>query len=137
MGGVVAMWVIDGRIKKQHALHAFSSMVLAWILVEIIKSFVPSIRPFRINGGIPLTLTIHNDSAFPSAHAALAFAIAASVWLRDRRLGLSFVIAAVLVALGRVWSNVHFVIDILVGGMIGVSSALLMEKINLGKLLKK
>lgn len=135
--GLVVMWIVDGRIKKQHAMHAFTSMLLAWVLTEIIKSIVPSIRPFHINGNTPLTLTIHNDSTFPSSHSAIAFAIALSVWLRDRRLGFCFMVTAFIVAIGRVWSNVHFVIDVIVGGMLGVSSALLMEKINLGRLLKQ
>lgn len=135
--GIIALWVVDGRVRKQHALHALASAFAAYTASDMIKSIFPTLRPFEVNGMTPLTLTVHGGGAFPSAHAAMAFAIAFSIYLRDKKLGLAFMVSAVLVSLGRVWSNMHYTLDVFAGALIGFTIAYLLEKLNLGKLLRK
>src|SRR3990172_133041 len=99
--GLLVLWLIDGRIKKEQALHAFLSALIAWVIAEMLKNLIPSIRPFKIYGNTPLTFTIPTDNSFHSSHAAATFAIATSVWLHDRRLGMIFVMGAILTCAGR------------------------------------
>jgi len=105
--GLLVLWLIDGRIKKEQALHAFLSALIAWVIAEMLKNLIPSVRPFKIYGNTPLTFTIPTDNSFPSSHAAATFAMAASIWLHDRRLGMVFVIGAILTCAGRVLASVH------------------------------
>lgn len=135
--GLFFLWAIDGRVKKEQALHALFSSVLAWVLAQMIKEFFPSLRPFELNGGPPLTLTVPFDAAFPSGHSATAFGMAASIWLHDKKLGILFVLGAVLVGAGRVLGNVHFVIDIIGGAVVGISVAYLVERLHLFKLVRE
>src|SRR3990172_9406950 len=86
--GILILWLVDGRIKKEVALHAILATVLAWTVAEMIKSFLPSIRPFNINGLTPLTLTVPIGGAFPSGHTASAFAASTSIFLHKKGLGL-------------------------------------------------
>src|SRR3989344_1182880 len=74
--GILVLWLIDGRIKKEVALHALISSLVAWLFTQMFKSLIPSYRPFVVAGVIPMTLTIPTDGSFPSGHSASAFGMA-------------------------------------------------------------
>lgn len=133
--GLLVLWLINGRIKKEVALHALASSLFAWIFSSMIKSLIPTARPFELNGRPPLTMTVPADSAFPSAHTAAAFALAFTIFLHDKKLGLAYVFAALLVGTGRILGNVHFPFDILVGAILGILVAFITEKLHVYKLL--
>ena len=135
--GLLVLWVVDGKIKKEQALHAFLSSIVAWIVVEMLKSLTETTRPFIVNGADPLTLTVPNSHSFPSAHTAVAFAIAVTVWLHDRSVGYVFILLAVLVGVGRILANVHYPIDIIGGAVVGIVVAVLIENLHPEKLLKR
>src|SRR3972149_4469485 len=88
--GLLVLWLVDGKIKKEQAIHAFLAAAFAWTIAELIKTLIPSIRPFKLNGFTPLTLTVPSDGAFPSSHTAAAFAAAITVFLHNKKLGLIF-----------------------------------------------
>lgn len=135
--GLVVMWVIDGRIKREQALHALFSSIIAWIIAQMIKTILDTPRPFMVNGEPPMTLTSHTDPAFPSAHTALAFSLATSVWLHDKKVGATFVVLALLVGFGRVLANVHYPIDIIGGGLVGIVIAIAFDRLHLFEILKR
>ncbi len=120
----------DGKLKRELALHALLAGFIAWSTAQLIKRFYHTPRPFEINGHTPLTLFANPDGSFPSGHTALAFALATSVLLHHRHLGLIFITAALLVGTGRVLSNVHYPIDILAGAAIGTTTALLLHQFH-------
>jgi len=133
--GIIMLWLVDGRIKKEVALHAIFASLLAWILAEMVKSLVPSMRPFDQNGLTPLTLTVPIGSAFPSGHTAAAIAIAVSIFLHKKGLGLAFLIGGVGVGIGRFLSNVHFPLDILGGAVVGILCAITVQKIHVFRII--
>src|SRR3972149_10043975 len=135
LGGLVVLWIIDGRFKKEQALHALFAALLAWVLSQMIKSLFPTIRPFQMYGTMPMTLLVPFDGAFPSGHTASAFGLAVSVWLHNKKIGIIFVMGAILVGLGRILGNVHFFADVVGGSLIGVVSAYLVGRLHLYKLL--
>lgn len=135
--GLVFMWIIDGRVKREQALHALTSSLIAWLVAFMLKSLLPTQRPYVLSGELPLTLTLPSDnSSFPSAHAAVAFALATSVWSHNKRLGVRFLIMATLVGLGRILSNVHFLTDVWAGTGIGIFTAYITKRLHTYKLLK-
>ncbi len=134
--GLVILWVIDGKIKKEQALHAFIATLIAWGITEMLKSFIPSQRPFVMHGLNPLTITIPGTASFPSGHSAAAFATAITVWLHERKSGTYFLVLAVLVALGRILSNVHTGADVVAGALIGIVTSVILERMHVEKLLK-
>jgi len=134
--GLLFLWLIDGRIKKEQVLHALMAVGLVWVFTEVIKSLLPIPRPFLNNGFPPLTLTIPQDHSFPSFHAAAAFALSTSIWLHDKKTGIWFILFAAIVAWGRILGNVHYLGDVLVGILIGIMTANVIEKLHLGKFVK-
>lgn len=137
LAGLILLWFIDGKIKKEQALHALFASLIAWGLTQMIKGLIPTLRPFQVNGGVPMTMTIPFDASFPSGHAATAFALATSVWLHDKKIGILFLVGAFLVGWGRIASNVHYLGDVLVGAVIGIATSYTIQKLHLFKLLKR
>src|SRR5688572_22078748 len=84
LGGLAILWVIDGKVKREQAIHAAFSAVLSYIVVMMVKSLFPAVRPFELYGILPLTITIPNpDASFPSMHSAIAFAVAVSIYMHN------------------------------------------------------
>ncbi|HEY4475876.1 MAG TPA: phosphatase PAP2 family protein [Candidatus Paceibacterota bacterium] len=113
--------------------HAFASGVLSVILsngiiVELIRFLYYRPRPALVLAIEPLIAT-PVVSSFPSGHAAAFFALAVTVFFLSRRLGIWFLAVAALVAVARVFVGVHWPFDIIAGALVGVASALAVNKI--------
>jgi len=128
--GFVFSWFGGGNIKKNQAFRVLFSTLIAWGLTQLIKTAVPTLRPFQVEGSLPMTLTIPFDSSFPSGHTASAFALAVSVWMYKKKIGILFMVAAFIVAWGRIASNVHFFGDVLAGAGIGVTVSYIIQKLH-------
>jgi membrane-associated phospholipid phosphatase len=123
---------LSGLILKDHklketALLCLESVVLSEVITSGIKYTVGRARPFADQGAFhfdPLRFPPPSYSlSFPSGHATNAFALSSVIaeqyptWM-VRLISYGF---AVLVSLGRVNNNVHFVSDIFWGGVVGTS----------------
>lgn len=118
--GLIVLWVIDGKIKKETVIHAIFSCFLAWVVTELIKYIFPTLRPFQARDLLPLTLTIPGDGAFPSTHTALAFALSTTILKHDKKIGILYLVMAGLVGVARIIAHVHYPVDIIAGAIIGV-----------------
>lgn len=79
---------------------------------------------YQLPHGIRPTV-LEGWSSFPSDTSALAFAIAAGLFLASRRLGVvAFVWAAVVVAFPRAYGGLHYPSDLLAGALIGIFATL-------------
>jgi undecaprenyl-diphosphatase len=135
--GLLILWFVDGKIKKEIVIHALLASLTAWLLAEFIKSLIPTARPFLLNGNPIKTLTFPFDGAFPSAHAAAAFALAVTVWFHDRKVGWIYLASALIIGIARVIANVHYPQDILGGATLGILVSFSIKKLSLSKLLRK
>ena len=93
-------------------------------VVELFNQFIFRPRPF-VDLEVALLFYKPTDSSFPANPAALAFAIAVSVWLWSRYLGAVCLSIAVLYSVSRVYAGVSYPLDILGGAAIGTVTALL------------
>jgi len=93
------------------------------ILTEFIHYIIYRPRPFAV---LEITSLInHNDTAaFPSGHAAVFFALAFATWYFNRRWGIRFLIAAILMGVARIFVGVHWPLDILGGVIVGFLSVI-------------
>jgi undecaprenyl-diphosphatase len=134
--GLIVLWFADGKIKKEQVMHALLASLIAWLITLLIKHFFPTIRPFVRNGGEVDVLFRPTDGAFPSAHAALAFGLAVTIFMHDRKVGWFYLVGALVIGIARVLANVHYPVDILGGALIGTLVAVVIEKAHVFKLLK-
>lgn len=116
---------------KRLALKTLVAVAVTWGIVRVIKSLFPETRPFGVLDIKPLVNLVRVNDSFPSAHAAVSFAIATSVWLAKHKLGLLLLVMAFGVSIGRVLLWVHFPIDVIVGAIIGVTVVLVINRLNL------
>jgi len=105
---------------KRTFIELFFSGLVAWTGVSIIKYLFPVARQFQALGTELLTLPVNPYASFPSGHAAVAFAIATTLWLHNYTNRKVWFGVAVLVAVGRVLLFVHYPIDVIVGALIGM-----------------
>ncbi len=132
--GLFVLWIVDGKIKREEVIHALLAAGLAWSIAQIIKALFPTVRPFITDGTTPMVLLPATDGAFPSGHSAAAFALATSIFLHDKKVGIFYQFAALIIGIARILGNVHYPIDILGGALLGVMVAFITKRIHLSKL---
>ncbi|MBU0998388.1 phosphatase PAP2 family protein [Patescibacteria group bacterium] len=126
--GFITYFFLKKKIKKEVVYRVILSTFLAWLISELLKKIIPSIRPFKINGYPPLTITVPLGGSFPSSHTSSAFALAISIIIYNPELGFAFLLGALTVAAGRIFANVHYFIDILGGAFLGGLVAFLIHR---------
>ncbi|MFC1630157.1 phosphatase PAP2 family protein [Patescibacteria group bacterium] len=106
-------------------LQALLAGILArFIIVEIIRYFIPKSRPF-VENSINTLMSHLPEPSFPSGHAAFFFAISTIVYSCNKKAGIVFFIASIFIGIARIFTGVHWPSDILVGAAVGIISALL------------
>lgn len=131
-------WFYLSKVPKRNLFFVLVSSFMAWVLSQMFKDLLPTVRPFLLNGVNPLTLTTPLDNSFPSSHAASAFGLATAIFLINKKMGVFYFFLASLVGVGRILSRVHFLVDVLGGATLGIFAALLLEALFFkGKALKR
>jgi undecaprenyl-diphosphatase len=128
LGALLATFALvrgAGRIAARRAVAAAGlSAGLGLALASLLAQLVDRPRPFVAHpDGVHLFAPHAADAGFPSDHATAAFAIATAILLRDRRWGLPVLVAAIVLAAGRVAIGVHYPTDVLAGAALGAACA--------------
>lgn len=103
-------------------LWSAAAIGLANAIIEVSNAVILRPRPFTY---LPAHLLFYQprDPSFPSNPAAIAFALAAGIWLCHRRIGLFALAVAALYAFSRLYAGVHFPSDVLAGAAVGSTCA--------------
>lgn len=88
-------------------------------VVELIRFFWQKPRPF-VENQVNLLLDKIDQAAFPSGHAAFFFALSTIVYFYNKKTGIGFFIASILISVSRVFVGVHWPSDILAGALVGI-----------------
>ncbi len=111
---------------KRHKLYVFwvttISVVVARLgITEIIRFFYHRPRPFIVYQLHPLISG--TGWSFPSGHSAFFFAMATAIFLYNKKWGVGFFIAALVITISRIAAGVHYPSDILGGAAVGIAAA--------------
>ncbi len=125
----IVVIVIIGVRKKEFLMHALCSSTLAFSLNALIGFLYFRPRPFVDHVVIQLIEKSASQKSFPSDHAAISFALAASVSAFFPRMSMVAYTIAISISLFRVISGVHYPSDIAAGAVVGVASFLVIQRI--------
>jgi membrane-associated phospholipid phosphatase len=117
--------------KRQQALSMLYAFLISGIAVQIIKNLVSAPRPrlfFEAGQYLHFIdgVSLANNSSFPSGHTATAFGIATVLilMLKNKTWQPHILIAAVLVGYSRIYLAQHFLLDVMIGAVIGCTSGI-------------
>lgn len=112
---------------RRASLAAVLSAGFGLAIGKAISELVDRARPFVADPhGVHLFTAHAADPGFPSDHATAAFAIAMAIFLRKRGWGIAALVAATVLAIGRVALGVHYPSDVLAGAVLGSAAALVL-----------
>lgn len=121
-----AVLLILPRTRKSGAILMAALLVDLVVCNGILKPLVHRIRPFDAKTGIELLVKRPTDYSFPSGHTAASFASVMALYLAgEKKLWISALVLAVLIAFSRLYLYVHYPTDVLGGMIIGVISGAL------------
>jgi undecaprenyl-diphosphatase len=131
IGLLAVLFLARGKWASRNARHgviaAGLSAALALGIAHVITALWDRPRPYVAHPTVShLFVAASGDPSFPSDHATAAFAIAVSILLRNRRIGLLALAMAVVLAVARVAVGVHYPSDVVGGALIGTGAALLL-----------
>jgi membrane-associated phospholipid phosphatase len=129
-GGLTAIaWgaALYDRMPEAAAGRITLAVVTTAVVTLALKTVIARPRPFTQWEDITARGSRPASHAFPSGHAALAFALATSWSLETKRVYVTVPAYAWAgsVAVARVWRGVHYPSDVLAGALLGSGMALL------------
>lgn len=101
------------------------SLIIGLIICNItLKPLVARPRPYTIREDVLLLVERLNDFSFPSGHTVAAFEASTVMMMRNRRIGILFLILAFLISFSRLYLYVHYPTDIIAGIIVGTISGI-------------
>ena len=127
LGNGGQIWIITGItmlfFKKYRKCGYAVLLSLIFCLIfgnGILKNLIARERPCWIDESIRLIIDSPTDYSFPSGHTLSSFAASLCILKYHKKLGVSAIIIASLIAFSRLYLFVHFPTDILGGICLGI-----------------
>ena len=111
----VTLWQRSGQFWRVLAVPA-----AVYVLGTLLRTAINRPRPYEALNFTPLFPKDTKGQSMPSRHCFSAAAIAAAVWYVLPPLGAVLAVLAVIIAVSRVVTGVHFVSDVLAGLAFGL-----------------
>ncbi len=117
---VLLFWNYSKREKIRVFLVVFLSAAIARLgVTELIRYFYNHPRPFMVYQA--RQLIPESGWSFPSGHSAFFFAMSTAIYLYNKKWGIAFFAASILMNVGRIIAGVHYPSDILGGAIVGIA----------------
>jgi undecaprenyl-diphosphatase len=117
-------WLAGGRTVRGTLIAVAPGLLaagLALVAVAFLGALIPADRPFVVAGQSAL-IRHAADASFPSHHATVGMAMLGAR-IDDRRIQWAIAAVVLLVGLARVLADVHWLVDVLGGALIGLACA--------------
>lgn len=125
---LLAWWRARSRPDHTAAVAGLVWAPFAGLVAELangpLRDWVDRPRPFLSHEGLHVLVEGKTDPSFASDHALLSMALAVSVLLVDRRVGVVALVVAVFTGFARLYVGVHYPTDVLAGFALGTLVAL-------------
>jgi undecaprenyl-diphosphatase len=126
VGYFVAGLIHDDKALKQKAAYTAASILLNTASTTLLKNVVKRERPYNTYTGI-FPDKIESDYAFPSGHTSSAFATATSLAIATKKWYVAVPAFAWSASVGysRIYLGQHYPSDVIMGAIVGTSSAII------------
>lgn len=109
---------------RRCAMQSLIALAIAYGTNSLIAMLWYRDRPYQDMPAQPLFDTTYLYDSFPSDHASLAMALAATIFLCSSRIrGITALVLAFFIGLARIMAGVHYASDVLAGFGIGLTAA--------------
>ena len=112
--------------------YAFLPICLTIAFTMVSKTFYPSTRPFIALEGVRLVVHDNGFYSFPSGHFAISSAIVSVILMKaenhKHELSLLSILYLLILAFVVIYGGVHYPIDVIGGGIIGVVAAVIVVR---------
>ncbi|BBH24122.1 undecaprenyl-diphosphatase [Paenibacillus baekrokdamisoli] len=125
---IVIYWFTRREDHRRMVVQALISACAAFGTSMILSHLFYRDRPFVAHRVIQL-ISHPINASFPSDHAIGAFVIATSIWLFRKRDGYIWLAIAACIAFSRIWTGVHYPLDVISGAVIGSAAAVLIHRL--------
>ena len=138
LGDVGAIWIgctilllIFAKYRKVGLLSAFALIGSLLINNLILKNLIARVRPYEAVEGLTRLIEAQSDYSFPSGHAGASFAAAVIFFLYlPKKFGVPALVLAFLISFSRLYVGVHYITDVLAGGLISAAIAVCIWKVD-------
>jgi undecaprenyl-diphosphatase len=126
VGYFVAGLMHDDKALKQKAAYTVAAILLNTASTTLLKNVIKRERPYNSYTGI-FPDKIESDYAFPSGHTSSAFATATSLAIATKKWHVAVPAFAWSAGVGysRIYLGQHYPSDVIMGALVGSSSALI------------
>lgn len=130
---LIALGLLVGRKTRTVGGMALCSLGITFILNNVmLKNLVGRIRPYEVIQGLECLIEKQKDFSFPSGHTGSSFAAAVVLLCcLPKKYGIPAMVLAVLIGFSRLYLGVHYLTDVLCGGMIGTMVALIVYHVGM------
>ena len=115
------------REKDQRmVLNSIISIGIVSGFMALVNNFYFRARPFQVLSSDSVNLLFYKptDSSFPSNLAAVIFALAIPIFIKNKTYGSFLLALAILSGFGRIYIGVHYPLDIIAGAGLGFFAAI-------------
>ncbi|WP_260260898.1 phosphatase PAP2 family protein [Vibrio intestinalis] len=116
-------WWLDGELGKLFLAAGLLAFTLELPIYWLTKNLFKRRRPQELSSLIPSFITPSDRYSLPSGHTAAAFLMAALIAQFYPSFALFSFLWAGMIALSRILLGVHFLTDVVLGALLGLSCA--------------
>ena len=125
------MCLVLVKYRKVGCLSALSLIGSLVINNLLLKNVIARTRPYEAVEGLMRLIEKQSDFSFPSGHTGSSFAAAVIFFIYlPKKFGIPALILAFLISFSRLYVGVHYLTDVLVGGLIGTAIAIAIWQID-------
>ena len=117
--------LLFAKTRKAGVLSAIALIGSLLINNLLLKNLIARARPYEVVEGLTRLIEAQTDYSFPSGHAGASFAAAVIFFIYlPKKLGVPALVLAILISLSRLYLGVHYLTDVLAGGLMGTAIAI-------------
>lgn len=123
-------WRDRADLKKIILIVLGSATAARFVIVEAIRYFIYSPRPFAALENVNQLIAHDPTSSLPSGHATFFFALAFGAYSLNKKTGAWLLVLASLTGFARIYVGIHWPLDIIAGALVGWATALIVPRFS-------